>query len=138
MKKSEEMGKEPISKLLIKYSMPAVIAMMVNAIYNIIDRMFIGQYAGENALAGLTIIFPIMMIIFAFAGLIGAGSAALMSVKLGEKNQQGAQKVFGNGLAMAVMLVIVVVSFGQLYKVPLLTAFGGTEDVMVYLSLIHI
>jgi len=132
MKKSEEMGKEPISKLLIKYSMPAVIAMMVNAIYNIVDRMFIGQYAGENALAGLTIIFPIMMIIFAFAGLIGAGSAALMSVKLGEKNHEGAQKVFGNGLAMAVMLVIVVVSFGQLYKVPLLTFFGGTEEVMVY------
>ena len=73
---TKELGTKPIAKLLLKFSIPAVIAMIVNAIYNIVDRIFVGKYVGENALAGLTITFPVMMLIFAFAGLVGVGGAA--------------------------------------------------------------
>lgn len=132
MKKTEELGKAPIGKLLLKYSAPAVVAMLVNAIYNVVDRMFIGQYVGEEALAGLTIIFPIMMLIFAFAGLIGAGAAAQISVRLGEKNIEGAKKIFGNALTLSITFVTGVLIFGQIYKVQLLEFFGGTADIMVY------
>lgn len=132
MKKTEELGKASIGKLLLKYSAPAVVAMLVNAIYNVVDRMFIGQYVGEEALAGLTIIFPIMMLIFAFAGLIGAGAAAQISVRLGEKNIEGAKKIFGNALTLSITFVTGVLIFGQIYKVQLLEFFGGTADIMVY------
>lgn len=130
MNKTEELGKAPIGKLLMKYSAPAVVAMIVNAIYNVVDRMFIGHYVGENALAALTIIFPIMMLIFALAGLIGAGAAAQISVRLGEKNMEGANKTFGNALTLSIGFVIIVFIFGQLYKVQLLEFFGGTKETM--------
>ncbi len=132
MKKTEELGKASIGKLLMKYSAPAVVAMLVNAIYNVVDRMFIGQYVGEHALAGLTIIFPIMMLIFAFAGLIGAGAAAQISVRLGEKNIDGAKKIFGNAITLSLAFLSIVFIFGQTYKVQLLELFGGTPDIMVY------
>ncbi len=132
MKKTEELGKSPIGTLLLKYSAPAVIAMMVNAIYNVVDRMFIGQYVGENALAGLTIIFPIMMMMFAFASLIGAGAAAQISVRLGEKKIEDARKTFGNALTLAISFVTVILVFGQLFKVQLLEFFGTTPEIMAY------
>ncbi len=66
MDKSSELGNKPIGRLLIKLSTPAIIAMVVNAIYNVVDRMFVGQYIGKEALAGLTIVFPVMMIFLLF------------------------------------------------------------------------
>src|SRR5690554_1718759 len=99
MNRTSELGTKSISKLLTSYSIPAVIAMLVNAIYNVVDRIFIGRIAGENSLAGLTIVFPIMMIIFAFAGLIGTGGSALLSIRLGERDQKRASNVFGNTIS---------------------------------------
>ncbi len=107
MTKTQELGTKSIGSLLAQYSIPAVIAMLVNAIYNVVDRIFIGQYAGEDALAGLTISFPIMMILFAFASLIGAGGAALISIRLGEKDEKGASHVFGNSLSFGLIVTII-------------------------------
>lgn len=132
MTKTQELGVKPIGVLLAQYSIPAVIAMLVNAIYNVVDRIFIGKLAGESALAGLTISFPVMMIIFAFASLIGAGGAALISIKLGEKDERGASHVFGNtisfGLIMtAIMLIVIFLSLNNL-----LTLFGASGEVLVH------
>lgn len=134
MDKTKKLGTEPIGKLLASYSIPAVIAMMVNAIYNVVDRIFIGQYAGEGALAGLTIVFPAMMIIFAFAGLVGAGGAALVSIKLGEKDTQGASKVFGNMLSLASGTAIIISLLTYLNLDRLLVFFGADAVTMPYAS----
>jgi putative MATE family efflux protein len=134
MDKTAELGTKPIGALLAQYSIPAVIAMVVNAIYNVVDRIFIGQFAGEEALAGLTIAFPVMMIIFAFANLIGIGGASLLSIKLGQKDEKGASQVFGNtlGFALIVTAIILVTIFTNLQSI--LSLFGATSEVMGYAS----
>lgn len=132
MDKTKQLGEKPIGKLLASYSIPAVIAMLVNAIYNVVDRMFIGQYAGEAALAGLTVVFPIMMIIFAFASLIGAGGASLLAIRFGEKDERGANHVFGNTLSFG--LIVTALTLGIIYVNldGLLSIFGASADVLSY------
>ena len=132
MGKTKELETKSIGSLLAQYSIPAVIAMIVNAIYNVVDRIFIGNYVGEAALAGLTIVFPLMMVIFAFAGLVGAGGAALMSIKLGEKNVKDASKVFGNSLGLSIIItgLTLVSIFFNLEN--LLYFFGAKSEFYVY------
>ena len=132
MGKTKELGTKPIGALLAQYSIPAVIAMLVNAIYNVVDRIFIGQYAGENALAGLTIAFPIMMMIFAFASLIGAGGSSLLAIRFGEKDKEGANHVFGNTLSFGLIVTAVTLTIIFLNLESLLTLFGATPDVVSY------
>ncbi|WP_320128912.1 MATE family efflux transporter [uncultured Sphaerochaeta sp.] len=138
--KTAELGTKSIGALLAQYSIPAVIAMVVNAIYNVVDRVFIGKFVGETALAGLTIAFPIMMIIFAFANLVGIGGAALVSIRLGEKEERKASNIFGNTLSFGflVSLCILALVFFNLHG--LLSLFGATTEVMdsasIYLTII--
>lgn len=129
MKNTKHLGTEPIGKLLIEFSIPAIIAMVVNAIYNIVDRIFIGKYVGEQALAGLTIAFPIMIIIFAVAALIGQGGANLISIKLGEKDNKGADRVFTNTIVMAVVLGMFMIILGVLNLNILLRVLGADQEV---------
>jgi len=142
MNKTMNLGSDPVGKLLASYSVPAVIAMLVNAIYNVVDRIFIGKFAGEAALAGLTIVFPAMMLIFAFAGLIGIGGASLVSIRLGENDQKGASKVFGNMLIASTLtsLAISILMYVNLESV--LTFFGADAVTMphanAYMSIILI
>ncbi len=132
MENTNDLRTQPIGKLLIKYSIPAIIAMGVNAIYNIVDRMFIGKYVGEEALAGLTIAFPIMMIIFAVAALIGHGGASLISIKLGENDNIGANHVFTNVVVMAVVSGLFMIALGALNLHRLLSALGADQEVLIY------
>ena len=104
MDKTKELGTRPIGRLLAGYSIPAVIAMLVNAVYNVVDRVFIGRAEGENALAGLTIVFPVMMIIFAFSGLTGIGGTSLLSISLGERDHKKARRVFGNTISLSLII----------------------------------
>lgn len=126
------MGTLPISKLLAKFSIPAVIGMLVNAIYNIVDRIFVGKFASEDALAGLTIAFPIMMIIFAFAGLVGIGGAALMSIQLGKKDFRSVSHVFGNMLSLGTIItgITLFAIFMNLQKILIL--FGAIPEILPY------
>lgn len=128
--RTKELGTQSITKLLFKFSVPAVVAMVVNAIYNIVDRIFVGKYVGENALAGLTITFPVMMLIFAFAGLVGAGGAALMSIRFGEKDVRGVSHVLGNMLSMGTIItgITLVTIFMNLNGI--LTFFGATPEIL--------
>ena len=125
----EQLGKAPIGKLLLRYSIPAIIAMVINAIYNIVDRIFIGQFVGEEALAALTIAFPLMMVSFAVATLIGQGSASLISIRLGEKNKEGADHVFSNGLVLTLVFGAVVIACGIIFMDPLLSIMGAEGPV---------
>jgi len=132
MDKTKELGTQRIGKLLLQYSLPAVIGMIVNAIYNVVDRIFIGQFAGEDALAGLTIAFPVMMIIFAFSGLVGIGGAALLSIRLGERDERGASQVFGNTLGLGIIVTGLTLITLLLNLEPILVAFGATPDILGY------
>ncbi|MBI9107888.1 MAG: MATE family efflux transporter [Spirochaetales bacterium] len=132
MDKTKELGTQPIGKLIARYSLPSVIAMLVNAIYNVVDRIFIGNYVGEGALAGLTIAFPVMMIIFAFASLIGAGGSALISIKLGEKDMRGAAHVFGNTVGTGIIITAVTLGIVFVNLEGLLGIFGATEEIISY------
>ncbi len=88
MNQTKELGTESIGKLLFKFSVPAITGMIVNALYNIVDRIYIGHIkgVGSYALSGLAITFPISVIIMAFAMLVGIGASAVISIRLGEKN----------------------------------------------------
>lgn len=130
MNKTDELGTVSVGKLLAKYSIPAVIAMIVNAIYNVIDRIFIGQYVGEEALAALTIVFPIMMFTFALAALVGAGAGSLMSIKLGEKNIRSASHVFGNALTLSFIISILSILSIYFNMDRILSLFGASENLI--------
>lgn len=140
MTKTSELGTKSIGLLLAQYSIPAVIAMLVNAIYNIVDRIFIGKYVGESALAGLTITFPIMMIIFAFASLIGVGGASLLSIKLGENDEKSASNVFGNSLCLGFIMTLFISVIIFLNLESLLKLFGASKTLLelaiVYMRII--
>ena len=86
--KSKQLGEENIGKLLMKFSVPAIVGMLVNALYNVVDRIFIGRGVGKLALTGVTVTFPIANIIIAFGMLVGIGTAALVSIKLGQQKKK--------------------------------------------------
>ncbi len=130
MKRNENLGTESILKLLAHYSIPAVIATVVNAVYNIVDRIFIGKLAGEGALAGITLAFPIMMFIFSFAGLIGMGTISLMSIRFGEKSVRGASHVFANSLTLIAIIMTSVIVIMGINLDAVLSLFGAEGKVI--------
>ncbi len=95
----EELAAGHLPKLLLKYSWPALVAMSLNALYSVVDRFYIGQGCGEAAMAGLTLVFPVMMLFGAFGVFVGAGHAAVMSIKLGEGDRVGCEKILGQLVA---------------------------------------
>ena len=96
----DRLGTKKVGALLLEFSIPATIGMMVNALYNIVDRMFIGNAPGLETmgLAALTVSFPIMMVMMGLALMFGAGGAALFSIRLGEKDREGAEQILGNSI----------------------------------------
>ena len=144
MQGNQELGTQPVGRLLLKYSIPGVVAMLVSAIYNVLDRVFIGKFAGEDSLAGLTVAFPVMMLTFAFAGLIGVGGSALIAIRFGERNQRGAERVFGNTVSMTfglgiLVAVLTIVCRSPIRRMvgaegsslaPILRMFGAEESIL--------
>lgn len=124
---SKELGEKPIGKLIIKYSIPSIVAMFVNAIYNVVDRIFISQYAGETAFAGLTVAFPLMLIIFSFANLVGIGGASLFSIALGQQSFKKASHIFAMTLLLGIFFTAAIVLLGLSFAEPLLVLSGGTN-----------
>ena len=113
-KENDVLGTESIGKLLIKYSIPAIIGMMVNALYNVVDRMFIGNIPGVGpmAITGLGVTLPIMTILVAFGTLIGVGATTKVSIKLGEGKRDDAEKIIGNSFTLTIILSIIITVFG--------------------------
>ena len=127
-KRKEELGKEKISKLLVKYSTPAIIGMVVNSLYNLADAIFIGHGAGTLALGGLAISFPIQMIILAFATAVGIGTASIISRSLGSGDEGKANRAAGNSFFLVIIIGFIVLIFGLNFLVPMLRLFGATAD----------
>lgn len=128
------LGEDKVSKLLMKFSVPAIVGMMVNAAYNIIDRIFIGNTPdlGTKGLAGITIGFPIMIILLSIGILFGVGGATLFSIKLGEGKKEEAEKVMGNAFAILVISGLIFTIIGELFLKEILILFGASKEVLPY------
>ncbi len=132
MHKSQYLGEEKIPKLLLRFSIPTIAGMLVNAIYNVVDRIFIGNSVGSLGIAGITIGFPIMLITMAFAMLVGLGATSLISIKLGERNEKEAELILGNGIVLLILVSVLISGVGLLFLDPLLKLFGASEEVLPY------
>jgi putative MATE family efflux protein len=128
----KELGTENVRKLLISYSGPAIAAMMASALYNVIDRAFIGQGVSALAIAGLAITMPVMNLSAAFGAMIGAGGATLTSIKLGQQDIGSAQKVLGNVFLLNVVLGIIFMFLGLLFLDEILYFFGASDNTISY------
>ncbi len=126
------LGYQPIGKLLITFSVPAIISCLINSLYNIVDQIFIGQGVGYLGNAATTVAFPIMTILLAFATLVGAGSSAYAAIRLGEKREEEAEKTLGNALTITVIISVVLMAVGLIFLQPMLRAFGATDKIMPY------
>lgn len=130
--KQKQLGEEKIGKLLMKFSLPAVAGMLIGALYNIIDRMFIGKAVGSYAIAGVGLAFPVMAIILAFGLLFGIGGSTLISIRLGEKKHNEAEKILGNIFVLLIILGIFITIVGTYLLDPLLNLLGAGEQTFLY------
>ena len=134
MSNQKHLGEAPIGKLLLQYSVPAIIGMIVNALYNIVDRMFIGNIPniGSLAITGVGITMPIMTIILAFGMLIGIGATANISLNLGKGNRPTAEKLLGNAFTLSVIVGLAIAIVGTICANPILNLFGASENTLFY------
>ncbi|HAT4786656.1 TPA: MATE family efflux transporter, partial [Clostridioides difficile] len=127
------LGSESVGKLLFKLATPAIIAQIVNVLYNIVDRIFIGRMEnGEVAMAGVGVAFPIIIIITACSYLIGMGGGPLAAIKMGEQNNDEAEKIMSNSFSVLVILAILLTIGFKIGKEPLLWMFGASESTIRY------
>lgn len=132
MERSKQLGEEKILKLLMKFSLPAIVGMLVNALYNMVDRAFIGNWIGDVGIAGITVGFPVMLVTMAFAMLVGIGATSLFSIRLGEQKREEAEQILGNALSLSIVVSIVITILGLLSMNPLLRLMGASETVLPY------
>lgn len=118
--------------MILKYSIPAAISLLITAIYNIVDRIFVGNFNGTSALAGLSICFPLSYMMMAFGLMCSAGGASLFSLYAGKGEQKNMNRAFGNALLLVVFFEILLSAFLLLFEAPILTIFGATETAREY------
>jgi putative MATE family efflux protein len=128
MKKVDELAEANIRQLMLKYFLPAFVGVFANALYNIVDRIFIGQGVGAEALSGLSVVFPIMLIIHGFGMLIGIGTGVFVSINMGKRDMQRAEQTLGTGFALMIVVSVVVMAVSYILKKPILLSFGSTDE----------
>ncbi len=127
-----ELGTEPVSRLLKKYALPAIIAMAASSIYNMVDSIFIGQGCGPLAISGLAVTFPLMNLSAAFGTLVGVGGATLTSVLLGQKNYDQARRVLSNVFILNIAIGVIFTAISLLFLDPILRLFGASDATLPY------
>ena len=130
--RGHDLGKEKINKLLLAFSIPCVISMLINSIYNIVDQIFIGKGVGTLGNAATNVIFPLVIVFNAIAGLIGNGAAANLSLKLGENKKQEAAKGVGQALTITIIISFIIGLLAYLTLPKLIMLFGCTKNVYKY------
>ncbi len=131
-KKENILGTEKISKLLVKFAIPAIISMVVNALYNIVDQVFIGQGVGYLGNGATTVVFPLTCFAMSFAMLFGDGAASFMSLKLGQKDEEGARRGTAAGILSLVLSGIIIAVAYLIFMEPFCRLFGATEAILPY------
>ena len=130
--RSKELGEKNIAGLMWKFFWPAFIGVTVNALYNVVDRIFIGRGVGSLALSGLSVVFPIMILVAAFGMLIGIGAGVRISINLGKKEFNLAERVLGNSFILMIIVGLVVTVIGFMVKTPMLRSFGANDQTIGY------
>ena len=133
-KRENDLGRDPIGKLLLRLAVPTVTAQLVNALYNIVDRMYIGHIegVGDLALTGLGVCFPVIMFVSALSALVGMGGGSRAVVRMGSGDPEGANRILGSCATLLVILSVVFTVVLQLVKEPMLLLFGATENTLPY------
>jgi putative MATE family efflux protein len=128
------LGTEPVSKLLLRFSIPAITGMLVNAMYNFVDRIFVGQAVNEIALGGLSLVLPLMTIGMAFAMLFGIGAANMISMRLGQGQKQDAENALNHCFFLLIGISILMTTIGLVFLDPILSLMGAAEgsEALVY------
>ena len=132
MDRISRLENERIGKLLLDFSLPAIIGMIVMASYNVVDRIFVGRGVGSLAISGVTVTFPIIIIFMAFGMLVGIGATANISLKLGEKKIETAEKILANAFTLAIIISVILMIVGYTFMDTLLVSFGASNDVLPY------
>ncbi|WP_297642380.1 MATE family efflux transporter [uncultured Bacteroides sp.] len=126
------LGTESIGKLLMQYAIPAIIAMTASSLYNMVDSIFIGHGVGTMAISGLALTFPLMNLSAAFGSLVGVGASTLISVKLGQRDYDTAQRVLGNVFVLNILLGLTLTVVVMYFLDPILYFFGGSDQTVGY------
>ena len=132
MDNTKALETQPVGKLLWQYALPAVVTQVVASVYNIVDRVFLGQYVGALAIAGLAITLPLMNIIHALGSLVGVGASSRMSIVLGRKDVRWAEKILGNSMLLTFFFGFLFVVGGYLFMDRILELFGASHDTIGY------
>ena len=134
MNNKEFLGTAPVGGLLFKLALPTVTAQLINMLYNIVDRIFIGhiEEIGDLALTGVGVCMPIIMIVSAFAALVSSGGAPRASIAMGEKNTESAEKILGNCFSLQIVISVILTAVLLIFNRPLLLAFGASENTIEY------
>ncbi|MGV8980753.1 MATE family efflux transporter [Clostridium sp.] len=132
MDNSKQLGEMKVLKLLMKFSIPAIVGMLVNALYNVVDRIYIGNGVGSLGIAGITIAFPVMLVMMAFSMLIGIGANSLVSIRLGQNRKEEAEGIFGNAVSLLILTSLILSIIGLVALEPLLKLLGASEQILPY------
>ncbi len=127
-----ELGTKPVGRLLMQYALPAIVAMVASSLYNMVDSIFIGQGVGALAISGLAITFPFMNLSAAFGAAIGVGASTFLSVKLGQRDYEIANKILGNTVMLNIVVGIVFGAISLLFLDPILRFFGASDATLPY------
>ncbi len=130
--KLSEIENKPVGRLLWEYSLPAVVGMVVMSLYNVIDRIFIGQGVGADAISGLAITFPVMNLSAALGVMVGGGAGARVSILLGQRNHDAARLILGNALTLILINASVYITIFAIFLEPILRAFGASDVTLPY------
>ena len=134
--KEQRMATEGIGRLMLSMAIPSVVAQVINILYNIVDRIYVGHIegVGMEALTGVGVTFPIITLISAFSAFVGAGGAPLASIWLGKGDRKRAEKILGNGVSLLLLFTIFLMLFFYLFQTPLLYLFGASDATIGYAS----
>ncbi|OUN22928.1 MATE family efflux transporter [Flavonifractor sp. An82] len=135
-KRENDLGRDPVGKLLLRLALPSVTAQLVNALYNIVDRIYIGRIegVGDLALTGLGVCFPVLMFVSAISALVGMGGGSRAVVRMGEGKEEQANAILGNCTALLIALSVLVTGIFLAIKEPMLLLFGATENTIGFAS----
>ncbi len=127
-----ELGTKPVGQLLVSFAIPAIVAMLASSLYNICDRIFIGQVVGPMAISGLAITFPFMNLSGAFGAAVGVGASTAISIKLGQRDYETAERLLGNTVTLNLVIGLVFALVSFIFLDPILYFFGASEQTLPY------
>ncbi len=130
MDRADRLGTEKIGRLLWQFSLPAMVAIVAEALYNVVDRIFIGQAVGIEGIAAITVTFPFQLIVMALGMLVGVGANSLYSIRLGEQRRDEAARILGCAFTLFLLMDVIIITLGLVFTEPLLRAFGASDSIV--------